>query len=134
MVRLNKNQLTPKQIENLLFQLAKTVAPKDCPRTASVLHELLGNEEQIMVAKRVATIVLLAEGYSAYKISHLLKLSKSTVATISQKMERGEYQTVLESLGKTKKNYFAILEAIDSILHLGGILPHYNGLDRYRGF
>lgn len=134
MVRLNKTSLYPKQIQDLLLQLAKVTAPKEAAHAHAILSELLGTEEQIMLAKRLAAIVLLAEGYSSYKISRTLKLSKSTIATISFKMERGDYKAVLKTLGKDKKDYFAILKALDDILHLGGILPHYNGLSRYKRF
>lgn len=134
MVRLNKTSLYSKQIQDLLLQLAKVTAPKEAAHAHAILSELLGTEEQIMLAKRLAAIVLLAEGYSSYKISRTLKLSKSTIATISFKMERGDYKAVLKTLGKDKKDYFAILKALDDILHLGGILPHYNGLSRYKRF
>ncbi|MDC1205523.1 hypothetical protein N8083_01605 [Candidatus Pacebacteria bacterium] len=133
MVRLNKTPLTTEQIDKLFFQLAKVLSPRQEIRVTAVLNEILGREERIMIAKRLATIVLLSENLSSYKISRILKLSESTVATISKNLIRGEYKTILQTLGKNKKNYFAVLETIDNILHLGGVLPHYNGLDRDRG-
>jgi len=86
-----------------------------------------------MIAKRLAIIILLSEEFSQYKIAHILKLSESTVSAISQKLSNDKFGTIEKTLGKNKKNYFAILEAIDEVLHLGGMLPHYNGLDRYKG-
>lgn len=132
MVRLNKTSLRTKQVQDLLEQLAKVFAPQGAQHAHRVLTEILGTEEQIMLAKRLAVIILLSEGFSSSKISHTIKLSKSTVAHIAFKLDRGDYHAVLKSLGKSKKNYFAVLEAIDQILHLGGMLPHYNGLDRYK--
>ncbi len=133
MVRLNQNEINQKQLEKLFSQLAAVVSPKDSHRAASVLSELLGKEERIMIAKRLATVFLLTEGMSRYKIGQTLKLSQSTVDHINEKLACGRYDTILRRVSKTKTNYFAILETLDDILHLGGILPHYNGLDRYRG-
>lgn len=133
MVRLNKTHLQQKQINQLFQQLAKVIAPKHADHAANTLSELLGQEERIMLAKRLAVIVLLSEGFSAYRIADELKLSQSTIAATAEKLNSGAYRTIEQNLRKDTKNYFAILEVIDSVLHLGGILPHYNGMDRYRG-
>lgn len=132
MVRLNKNTLNQKQIDNLFLQLAKVIAPSDSTKAKLVLSELLGSEERIMLAKRLAAVILLAEGTSRYRVSQILKLSQSTVDAIYTKIELGRFNTVLKKVARTKKDYFAFLNTLDAILHLGGILPHYNGLDRYR--
>lgn len=97
------------------------------------LNELLGHEERLTLTKRLAAIVLLLEGYSEYKTAKLLKLSPTTTNNIASKIRLGQYQDTIKILGKSKKDYFVILRVIDNILHLGGILPHRNGLDRYRG-
>jgi len=132
MVHLNNNNLNKRQLSDLFIQLASTIAPKDSQRANDTLTELLGTEERIMIAKRLAVVVLLIEGASQYKIGNLLKLSQSTIAHISEKLADGHYKVTLNNISKTKKDYFAFLNTLDSILHLGGILPHYNGLDRYR--
>jgi uncharacterized protein YerC len=132
MVHLNRNDLDALQQQKLLAQLAKILNPTQTKKTHELISELLGQEEQIMVAKRLAVIILLSEELTAYKISRLLKLSESTVHKIEDRLHSGHYDHVLHTIGKTKKDYFQVLRAIDSILHLGGILPHYNGLDRYK--
>jgi len=132
MVRLNKSHLQQKQIDQLFNQLAIIIAPKEPDRTAAALGELLGKEERIMLAKRIAVIVLLSEGFSGYKIAEELKLSKSTIATISEKLSAGKFNKIEKLLAKDSQKYHSILEVIDNILHLGGTLPHYNGLDRYK--
>src|SRR3989344_7066492 len=128
MVRLNRNALSKKQLDDLFVQFAKTISPKDSKHADLVLTELLGKEERIMVAKRLAIVVLLIEGVSMYKISKLLKLSQSTVEHISKKIQNGNFDHTLGKISKSKKDYFAFLDILDNILHLGGILPHYNGL------
>jgi len=132
MVRLNKNLLTQQQFEQLFIQFARIVGPHKSAEVDGVLREILGEEERVMVAKRLAAIVLLLENKSLYGIANTLKISPSTAQKIKANLEAGNYSTILKRLGKSKKNYFAILDTIDSVLHLGGILPHYNGLDRYK--
>jgi uncharacterized protein YerC len=132
MVRINKNNLDSTELEKLFKQCAYILAPKEAKHAHLVLQEILGYEERVTMAKRVAVIVLLVEDVSNYKIGLHLKLSQSTVATIAKKLQSGEYSTILTTLGKNKTDYFKILDTLDSILHLGGILPHYNGIDRYK--
>lgn len=132
MVRLNRNKLNTKQLDDLFQKLASTIAPQDPKRADEVLRELMGSEERIMLAKRLAAAVLLVEGVSMYRTGQLLKLSQSTVGHIAGKLECGQFDRTLRKIAKTKKDYFSFLEALDNVLHLGGILPHYNGLDRYK--
>lgn len=113
-------------------QLYKTIGALDKNKADGFLSELLGNEEKIMLAKRLATIVLLTENFSLYKTALILKISSATAEKINRKLERGDYDEILKILGKSNKSYFEFLNTLDSILHLGGILPHYNGLDRYK--
>lgn len=133
MVRLNRNKLPKTQLEALCDNLSKTIAKTDSKTAEGLIDNLLGNEEKIMLAKRLAAIILLIEGNSLYKTAKILKISPTTAETIKYKIDAGGYNQLISTLGKNKKKYFSVLQTIDDILHLGGILPHYNGLDRYRG-
>lgn len=132
MVRINRNELPKKELDALLQQFDTLLGKLNKAATKVFLNELLGREERIMFAKRLATIVLLYEGYSEYRVSRVLKLSPTTTGKVASAIARGSYTGTITILKKNKKNYLAILETIDSILHLGGILPHYIGLDRYK--
>jgi len=133
MVRLNKNHLTKKQLDSLFAQLGKSLGKLPAKETDSFLTELLGPEERVMLAKRLATIILLIEGKSLYSISRDLKISTATAEKIKSHLNDGGYEFIITSISKNQKVYISLLNTIDSILHLGGILPHYNGLDRYKG-
>ncbi len=132
MARLNKNPLPPEQLTKLLDQFDNTLGRIPVAETGPFFSELLGHEERIMLAKRLAIIILLLEEYSLYKISNLLKVSSGTAENIKRRLNKGEYDHIVRVLGKDKNNYFQILEAIDTVLHLGGMLPHYNGIERYK--
>ncbi len=132
MVHVNHNQLTQENLDGLFQQFDALLGKLDQKAIRIFMGEILGHEERIMIAKRLATIVLLQEGLSAYKTSLVLKLSPSTVGKIADHIKDGSYAGTIALLHKNKRNYLAILNTIDSILHLNGILPHYNGLERYR--
>lgn len=131
MVRLNSTQLSKQQTDQLWLQLIEIISPKQPSHTTRVLHEVLGREEQIMIAKRIAAAVLITEGVTPYRIANKLKLSQTTIHSIRKKVEHGGYAHTLSSITRNKKEYVTFLDTLDTILHLGGILPHYNGLDRY---
>jgi len=134
MVRLNRHSLSTEQSDDLFQQLASVISPRDSVHVGAILTELLGREERIMLAKRLAAIALLVEGASPYRTARVLKLSESTVAGIAAKLAKGHYDQTLQCVARTKKGYHSFLKTLDDILHLGGVLPHYNGLDRYRYF
>jgi len=119
-------------MDALFIQLNNTLGNLAEKETGYFLSELLGKEERIMLAKRLAIIILLLENKSLYQIGNILKISPTTAENIKSKLNTGEYDKLIASLGKNKKEYFSILNALDNILHLGGILPHYNGPDRYK--
>lgn len=133
MVHLTTEQLSKKQLDALFTQLNQTLGGLNADKTNLFLSELLGTEERIMLAKRLAAILLIIEGTSLYRTGRILKISATTAERIKDRLDGGTYTEILKLLGKNKKNYFAVLETLDSILHLGGILPHYNGIERYRG-
>ena len=87
MVRLNKNALTKGQLNRLFDQLNNTLCKLSSNDTNLLLSDLLGNEEKIMLAKRLGVIILLLEGYSLYKISDVLKVSSATASKLKQDLK-----------------------------------------------
>ena len=132
MVRVNKNRLADKDILFLLKRFDDTLANFDQKGVTIFMSELLGKEERLTIAKRLTTIILLHEGCSQYKVSRLLKLSHSTTKIIGDKLEKGAYNGIIKLLKKKRVDYIELLNTVDSILHLGGLLPRRIGLDRYR--
>lgn len=134
MVRVNRNKLPKAELNKLFGQLNSFFGKLTTSNADIFLKELLGPEERLTFAKRLAAIVMLREGYSMYRVSETLKVSSSTVDRINEKIANGSYDGLLKTLSKNKTNYFAILDVIESILTVGGIMPKRVGLDRYRGF
>ena len=125
MARIAKRKLKEQHRRELYTQLADTVGTLTAAQADSFLSELLGPEEKIMIAKRLAIIVMINERYSLYRIAETLCVSSATAEKIKARHETGAYTHVVTLLQKNKKGYLSILQTIDSILHLGGILPHY---------
>ncbi len=132
MARINKDKLKKDQLDKLFNQLNNTLGKLSTRDTNLFLSDLLGEEEKIMIAKRLGVIVLLLEGYSLNKISKILRVSTSTADRLKRDLENRKVDNLIRIIGKNKKDYFLILNTLDSILHLGGILPHYSGTDRYK--
>jgi uncharacterized protein YerC len=125
MVNVNKHDLSQKQQNQLFAQLNATLGKSNKQEVGAILTDLLGSEEKIMLAKRLGIIILLHEGNSIYKTSRVLKVSTSTITLIRQKLEAGKYKNLIAALKSSKTDYLSVLNTIDKILHLGGILPHY---------
>lgn len=125
MVHLNRHKLSDKLLTDLFARLNETIAKLDERQAGLFLNDLLGEEERVMLAKRLGIVVMIMEGYSMYRISRTLKVSPSTVEKINAAIAYGAFENVVPALKKNKLNYMAIVEIIDSILTVGGIMPHY---------
>ena len=134
MTNISKKQLPKKELDRLFAQLNTVIGRLKGDSVNDFLQDLLGPEERIMIAKRFAIIVLLAENYSTYRIAQKMKVSTSTVENLRQKQENGEYDHLLTILCHDKVTFLEVWATLDSALHLGGLLPHRIGLDRYRSF
>jgi uncharacterized protein YerC len=128
MTNISKKQLTKKQLAQLFEQLNTLIGKMNSSKANDFLHDLLGPEERIMLAKRLAIIVMITESYSSYRIAKILHVSTATVDTARKKYEGGSYDRLLSQFNTGQKQYVNLIETLDSILHLGGILPHYNGI------
>jgi uncharacterized protein YerC len=69
MTNISKNPLSADELERLFFQLNTTIATLNKQGAHDFLHDLLGTEERIMLAKRFAIIVMITENYSTYSIA-----------------------------------------------------------------
>jgi uncharacterized protein YerC len=125
MVRLNKNSLNNQQLEKLVQQLNVTFGKSNEAQVDQLITGLLGYEERIMIAKRLGVILLLQQDYNPYTVSKILNMSPSTIGRIQTELRSGNYEPALKVIKKDHESYQAILQTIDSILSVGGIMPHY---------
>jgi hypothetical protein len=118
MTHISKDRLKPAHIRKLFSQLARYLKRSQSD-TEAVLSELLGEEEQIMLAKRFAAIMMLAEGNSLYRTGQLLDMSPSTVERLRDKMRAGAYDSLVTRLQHNKKAYQDFWKTLEVVLRAG---------------
>jgi len=126
MARISKNRLS-KDTEGLLIdQMTEVIGRISKTQAAGFIFEFLGKEEKIMLAKRLAAITMIHEGGSTYAIGNRLDISPSTVGKLYDRYIRGDFSNTIKTLTKNKTDYRQFLDLLDSILTVGGIMPHRN--------
>ena len=96
-----------------------------------VANELFTHTEKIMLAKRIAVILLLDNGLPQHRICELLKVSPTTVAKASLRIEMGKYDAILKV---SKREKLDIEKLVWNILTAGGIMPPRVGRKYWRKF
>lgn len=89
-------------------------------KSVPVLDELLTETERIMLAKRLAVVMMLFGDTPQHKIAEALYVSPTTVSKISLQIERGAYSSI-KSLSKSER--VDLEKAVWLLLTAGGILP-----------
>lgn len=133
MVRLNQNELTGRQLEDLFRQFSKLLSVSSDKDVNVLLEKLLGPEERIMLSKRLAIAVLLEKNYSYNQIADVLHVSVSTVSKLDNRLRTDEIKKIVNVVKKDKITYNGVAKLIENLLTVGGIMPSRTGLDRYRG-
>jgi len=84
----------------------------------AMIETLLTSTEQIMLAKRLAVIVMLERGYTYYRIMKTLKVSTSTIKRLHRNLESGQYRFIRHKLSKKSSN-LGFLELLEVFLAAG---------------
>ncbi|PIQ66281.1 MAG: hypothetical protein COV96_02600 [Candidatus Zambryskibacteria bacterium CG11_big_fil_rev_8_21_14_0_20_42_18] len=115
MPHISSRKLDKVVSKKLWSQLLKTF--KDAGKrsaTNAIVSELLTYTEKIMLAKRLAIILLLDRGIPQHVISKELNVSISTVTRMSLNVEIGKYNEILKISGKK-----GILDVLEKIILMG---------------
>lgn len=129
MTRISAVPLEVKFANNLLSQLSTIVSKVKASHTRQFLETLLTPVEQIMLAKRIAVIVMLHEGCSVYRIIRVLHMSSSTVIEMKRKYEEGFYKPITRMIGMSKTERENFWKKFEVILRAG--MPS-RGRDRWK--
>lgn len=98
---------------------------------ASVVNELLTPTEKTMLAKRLAIILMLESNTPQHRVVEILKVSPSTVAKISLKIEIDKYTAILKISQREKID---LEKLVWNILTAGGIMPPKVGRKYWRKY
>ena len=121
MPHVSSKKLSPRLLEKLFVKLLAILGRAQDKNTLSlVTNELFTSTEKIMLAKRIAIILLLANHLPQHRIANVLKVSPSTIAKTSLGIEIGKYKYILKV---SKKEKIDLEKLIWNILTVGGIMP-----------
>ncbi len=84
-----------------------------------------------MLAKRLAVILMLANNIPQHRVVDILKVSPTTVAKTSLKIEIGKYEAILKT---SKKEKLDMEKLVWNILTVGGIMPPKVGRKYWRKY
>lgn len=133
MPHVSKNKLDQKtlyQISERLFSAVKHL--KHESEVSQFFSDLLTKTERIMLAKRLAIVVMLESNYPFKVISRALKVSEATISNMRDRFDRGGdgYRLVLGRFKREKfwKDFF---KSIEKILQ-PDFLPPITGKGRWR--
>lgn len=125
MTNVSKKEMDQNLAREIWQQLNEAVGRLSSTQSTPFLEELLSESEQVMLAKRLAAIILIHEGHSDYAISETLCMSTDTVGRLRFKYNRGEFKSVVVGMQKNKTDYTEFIETLLDVIHLG--LPRYSG-------
>jgi len=100
-----------KSVEKRVFEIFKSTIStlKDAQDIDDFLEDFLSPIEKIMLAKRLAIAVLLAKNYTYPSISEILRVTPSTIATVSLSLKysgKGYKRMVQKILSDERKDQF----------------------------
>lgn len=119
MTHISKHQLKPAHLKQLFTQFSRVSAKLDKNTSLNFFDDLLGPEEKIMLAKRLAAIVMCIEGNSPYRISQLLYMSPSTTERIKLHYQIGTYKNIEKLLTTHKTDYAEFWKILEVVLQAG---------------
>ena len=111
------NKFSSKLFGKLLGVLSRAQNGNDL---SLVADELFTNTEKIMLAKRIAVILMLDNEVPQQKITEVLHMSPTTVSKMSLKVELGKFDSILRVSKQEKTD---MKKLVWNILTVGGIMP-----------
>ncbi len=115
MVNISKKRLDEKTAKEIHAQLFKTMFNlKSSKDTRMLVKEFFTAAEQVLFAKRLAALLLLAEHIPPYRVSRLLKLSSATTARFAREIEQEKHTHIVQIIKKKKDRdvFWAELEVM----------------------
>jgi uncharacterized protein YerC len=132
MPHISSKKLNSSLLEKLFGKLINILGKaQDKQYLDIVINELFTPTEKIMLAKRLAIILMLSNSTPQHRIVGVLKVSPSTVAKMSLKIEIGKYKIILKI---SKKEKVDIEKIVWKILTVGGIMPPKVGRKYWRKY
>lgn len=121
MPHVSGRELDSKTFHKIFDKLIKTLEKaQKGGRLLPVLNELLTDTEKIMLAKRLAIVLMLRGKTPQHRISEALIVSPTTVNKMSRDVEIGRYDAILSI---SKAGSIDLERIVWHLLTAGGIMP-----------
>ena len=125
MPHISKRFLEKNKFFEIHKQLYKAVANLvRSGKTKVIFDGLLTKTEKIMLAKRLAIIIMIDQKESIYAIENILKVSSSTVSRMFDQYEKGLYSDLLKQI-KLQDSFWTQIQKI---------IPPRVGRNRFKNF
>lgn len=125
----------PKEVADRIFDIfIKTlIKVKYESEAKNLASDLFSPTEKIMLAKRLSIAFLLMKDYEYREISRMLKVSLTTIASVSLSLKFGSngYKVILERIAKEEKLEEFFLNIAEKSLSLPAKVPTGGGSWRY---
>ena len=96
------------------------------------LSEFLTPTEQVMLAKRLTIAFLLTEGYSYRDVSKVLRVSTTTVASVSFRYKyKPKFRKFVDNIASDEKTKKLLLESAENVLKVFSSAGSKSGPWRY---
>jgi len=114
MAHVSRKKLKKHISHKIYMQLVKTISSGSMKHKEEILRELLTQTEQVMLAKRLAAVAMLAQGVSSYRVWRILGLSSATTRRFQREMDNGSYRSIAGLIKKKKdrERFWAEMEAL----------------------
>jgi hypothetical protein len=127
MTHISKQNLDENVLNKLTDQLFRTIEKASDNNSLKYLgSELFTRTEKVMLAKRLALILLLDKGVPQHVIAEQLYMSPSTIAKTALKIDEGKYRAIRNISGKFRGD---ILDYIERFMLMG--MPPRTGRGRW---
>jgi len=123
MTNISKKKPKTEVLLEINEELISTISNIKKPdNTKQFLNSFFSIKERIMLAKRLAIILMLEHQYNFRKISIILKVSQSTIWKINKQLKRGQFSIIVKKYkNKPKENkLWEILEDLFDLPPIAG--------------
>lgn len=129
MTNVSKQQLTAEVADKLRLQLARIFDNVPVQKSKNLFDALLSESEQIMLAKRLAVILLIHQKVGVSEIAKRVLVSDATVRTLQKQYKTGRYAPLVSHCTSHSFDSKKFWQTLEVVLR-GGLPPR--GKDRWQ--
>lgn len=134
MAQVSKYPISNLVADRIFEVFIKTlISVKDKKEADDFAYDLFSPTEKIMLSKRIAIAFLLLKGYQYREISKILRVSLTTIGSVSLSLKhgRGGYKRILDRITREENLDEFFGKTIEKILSMPASSPKGGGVWRY---